>query len=262
MDLKTLEFRLNNFLSPDSFHDFCPNGLIVQAPFSKDFPVSRIVTGVSLRDALIDRAVAEKADVIIVHHPNGWWCSEKDKKILDSNFANYTRRLMRQGVSLFGYHLPLDANVLVGNNATVYNKLGLSGNKVDEDWPSKKLPECFGHDGIVYGGTGVITDELLDKVFPKGCQKINFMSGKRYRVAVCTGSGSSEMEEAARLGYDMFVTGEIRESTPIFAEEHRMAVVAAGHHRSEVFCVQNLADWINKNCPDVKAKFIDIDNPV
>ena len=61
---------------------------------------------------------------------------------------------------------------------------------------------------------------------------------------------------------EVFVTGEIRESTPIFAAEHGMAVIAAGHHRSEVFCVSNLADYINENFKDVSAKFIDIDNPI
>lgn len=60
----------------------------------------------------------------------------------------------------------------------------------------------------------------------------------------------------------MFITGEIRESTPIFAQEHNMAVIAAGHHRSEVFCVSNLANYINESFNGVSAKFIDIDNPI
>lgn len=42
-----------------------------------------------------------------------------------------------------------------------------------------------------------------------------------------------------------------------------MAIIAAGHHRSEVFCVRNLAEYINNSESfSVKAKFVDIDNPL
>jgi putative NIF3 family GTP cyclohydrolase 1 type 2 len=103
---------------------------------------------------------------------------------------------------------------------------------------------------------------MLDEAFPKGYQAFNFESGQEYKVAVCTGSAALEIDEVYAQGYNMFITGEVRESTPIFAQEHNMAVIAAGHHRTEVFCVQNLAKWINANCSGVEAKFIDIDNPV
>jgi hypothetical protein len=39
-----------------------------------------------------------------------------------------------------------------------------------------------------------------------------------------------------------------------------MAVIAAGPHRSEIFGVENIADWLNEN--GVSAMFIDLDNPI
>jgi len=103
---------------------------------------------------------------------------------------------------------------------------------------------------------------MLAEVFPKGYQAFNFESGKEYKVAVCTGSASLEINEVYAQGYNMFITGEVRESTPIFAQEHNMAVIAAGHHRTEVFCVQNLAKWIDAKYDGVSAEFVDIDNPI
>lgn len=255
MNLSELEDRINWFLKPELFHDFCPDGLIVQAPDTKQTDVHKVVTGVSLRESLIEEAVKKNADVIIVHHPNGWWVSDKDKKIIDSNFARYTRMLIKNGISLFGYHLPLDAHPEIGNNVTVLKRMfGLC------------IAGCasrFLQDDIAYGLNGhVVTDEMLGEAFPKGYQAFNFESGKEYKVAVCTGSAALEIDEVYAQGYNMFITGEVRESTPIFAQEHNMAVIAAGHHRTEVFCVQNLAKWINANCSGVEAKFIDIDNPV
>ena len=58
----------------------------------------------------------------------------------------------------------------------------------------------------------------------------------------------------------MFITGEIRESTPIYSDETGMAVIAAGHHRSEIFGVENIANWLIEN--GVDARFIDLDNPI
>ena len=39
-----------------------------------------------------------------------------------------------------------------------------------------------------------------------------------------------------------------------------MAVIAAGHHRSEIFGVKNIADWLIEN--GVDARCIDLDNPI
>ena len=256
--------RLNKLLTPELYHDFCPDGLIVNTtPNHLPREIHKVITGVSLRMDLIMAAVKEQADAIIVHHPNGFWFSEKDKTIIDSNFANYTRELISAQIALYGYHLPLDGHSSLGNNITVAKKLHLEPNTLYRDLlMSRKVFDRFMQDNIGVGGEGVITDELLSEVFPKGYQSFNFESGKKYKVAICTGSGSSELEEAYKRGYDMFITGEIRESTPIFAQEHNMAVIAAGHHRSEVFCVSNLANYINESFNGVSAKFIDIDNHI
>jgi len=264
MRLSELEDRLNLLLTPGEFKDFCPNGLIVKGS-AGDPKITRVITGVSLRQSLIEWALSGGFNAIIVHHPNGFWFSEKDKRVLDTQYANYMRTLLKYEISLFGYHLPLDAHSTLGNNATVYNKLGLKGTVMQfSDGPNfddkPNLPDRFMEANIGFGGVGVITDELLHNVFPRGYQSFGFESGKEYKVAICTGSGTSELEEARSRGYNMFITGEIRESTPIYSKETGMAIIAAGHHRSETFGVENLANWLIEN--GVDARFIDLDNPI
>lgn len=271
MNLLTLETNLNNTLCPQDFHDFCPNGLIVDALGNKMREVHKVVTGVSLRKELIEEAETRGADVIFVHHPNGFWNSDKNKCIDNSQHGNYVRMLIQKGISLFGYHLPLDAHEEYGNNISLFNALGLEKTQwefcngpfnplLNGTNMRRNVADRFMYDNIGYGGPGVITKELLDKVFPKGYQSFNFESGKKYNVAVCTGSAASEFDEVIKHGYDMLVTGEVRESTPILAEEYGIAVIAAGHHRSEVFGVQNIADYIKRM--GVDAEFVDIDNQI
>ena len=58
----------DNILQPQEFRDYCPNGLQVDA----DTPISKIITGVTANQALIDQAIAQKAQAILVHHGYFW----------------------------------------------------------------------------------------------------------------------------------------------------------------------------------------------
>ena len=119
MDLPFMTAWLDDLLDPKSFNDFCVNGLCVEA----NDKVTRIVTGVSLRDQLIDAAIEEKADCIIVHHPNGFWKGESQIPV--GKFGERLRKLMCNGISVFGFHLPLDGHREIGNNAMIAKILGL-----------------------------------------------------------------------------------------------------------------------------------------
>lgn len=253
--------------------DYCHTGLLVDAKGDPDAEIRHVVTGVSLRKELILRAIEQKADAIIVHHPNGFWKSEKDKRLIGTH-GEYMRLLIQNGISLYGYHLHLDRHFLVGNNFTI-------GRLIQCEDPQRRLSFTTFLDGIGVMFDGCPAKETIDNVFPNGWNVAGDPEMVRRlldpsvdkKFAVCSGScGPSGLEEAEMLGADVLVTGEIRESMPIYAEEHGMAIIYAGHHRSEIFCVQFLADYImgagqfegmgDNRFEGVTAEFIDIDNPV
>lgn len=251
------EYALNRFLEPEKFNDFCPNGLLIDATGSSDHEIKKVVTGVSLREALIDEAIGLHADAIIVHHPNGFWKSEHDKRIVGDN-GRYIRKLIKAGIDLYGYHLPLDAHTGVGNNAQIYKLLGLG----DTCNAHRFMEQMIG-----YVGSGKITKEQLEILFEHGWQTLGVPLDEScgHNIAICSGSGTSGLQDAYEIGCDVFITGEVRESTTIFAEEHEMTVIAAGHHRSEVFCVSALAKEIDKSdsvFAGVSAEFVNFDNPI
>ena len=62
-----LETLLNQWLEPELFKDYCPNGLQLDA----DRPIHKVITGVTANQALIERAIEEEADAVLVHH--GWF---------------------------------------------------------------------------------------------------------------------------------------------------------------------------------------------
>lgn len=253
MELKQFSAWLDDLLSPRDFKDYCTDGLCVEAGDK----VTGVVTGVSFRDRLIDAAIERHADCIIVHHPNGFWKGED--RVLVGKFGERMRRLMQHGISLYGFHLPLDGHIEIGNNALIAKELGLN------------VVDGFMREGERFVGwigdfeTALSKEAFVAKVgevFPHGVQhSLMFGSGKIRRVAICSGSGASGIEEAVSLGCDAFITGEIKESVPITCEEMGFNLVSCGHHRTEIFGVRALAQKITADL-GIKAEFVDIDNEI
>ncbi|MEE8058136.1 MAG: Nif3-like dinuclear metal center hexameric protein, partial [Pseudomonadales bacterium] len=68
VDIQALLACTHELLSPEAFKDYCPNGLQVQGRCD----ISKLVCGVSASQALIERAIEVKADVLLVHHGFFW----------------------------------------------------------------------------------------------------------------------------------------------------------------------------------------------
>jgi len=71
-----LSLFLENHLQVARIKDYCPNGLQVQGkPIIKT-----LVSGVTASMALIEEAIALKADAIMVHH--GWFWKNDDARVI------------------------------------------------------------------------------------------------------------------------------------------------------------------------------------
>src|SRR3954452_24227592 len=108
---------LDVLLSPAAFQDLGPNGL--QVPGVAE--VTRVVTGVSARRELSERAVELGAQLVLVHHGLFWNFHPTG---LTPLLAERLRPLFKHDINLAAYHLPLDANPELGNNAILARELG------------------------------------------------------------------------------------------------------------------------------------------
>ena len=70
-----------------------------------------------------------------------------------------------------------------------------------------------------------------------------------------------DLEEAAALGLDAYITGEISEQTVHLARELGIHFFAAGHHATERYGVEALGFHLADHF-DIDHVFIDIPNPV
>ena len=248
IDREVLLFELDRLLQPERFRDYCPNGLQVEGCAE----VSRLVSGVTASQALLDAAVAAKADVILVHHGYFW---KSENPCIRGMKGQRIRTLIGANMNLIAYHLPLDCHPTLGNNAGLGRALGLvsfdSLHPGDDTFPvfQGEFEEQRAQSEIAV----TLSETLGRSVLSEGDYAVR-------RVAWCTGGGQNYIDIAADAGVDLFVTGEVSEQTIHVARERGIGFIAAGHHATERFGVRSVGDWLSKKL-GINHRFIDIDNP-
>ncbi len=241
----------DELLSVAKFHDYAPNGLQVEGRAD----ITRLVTGVTACQALIDAAINVNADAILVHHGFFW---KGEDPVVTGLKRRRLGALIENNVSLIAYHLPLDAHATLGNNAELARILGLV---VEGRFGRDK------EDGLAMYG------RLLKPLSAQGfkthlCRAlgrdplhIGAGSDEIVRVGWCTGAAQGYIEAASRLGVQAFISGEVSEHTTHFARESGIHYFAAGHHATERYGVQALGEQLAHQF-GLEHIFIDVDNPV
>jgi dinuclear metal center YbgI/SA1388 family protein len=251
MKLNDFEQYLNQLLKPEQIKDYAPNGLQIQGSSQ----ITKVVTGVTASQALIDSAIKEKADALLVHHGYFW---KNESYVIRGIKHRRIKALIENNINLFAYHLPLDIHPSLGNNAQLAMLLNIdvTGPLEIENSLSValqgQLPEITSGDDFAL---------LIDKKLNRKCLHIAPPSHKKIKtIAWCTGGGQDYIELAAEQGIDAFISGEISEKTTHIAKEMDIHYFAAGHHATERYGVKALGEHIAKE-QGVDVVFIDIDNP-
>lgn len=233
-------------LEPARFKDYGPNGLQVEGRPQ----VRHIVSGVTASRAFIDAAIEAGADALFVHHGLFW-------RGHDGRVAGWMKqrlaRLLAHDVSLFAYHLPLDAHPALGNNAQLGARLGLVADA------------HFGEQGLGCIGDARFEDagalaRQVERVVNRPVVLVDGADRAIKRVAWCTGGAQGYFEAAIAAGADAFVTGEISEPQAHYARELGAAFIACGHHASERYGAPAAAAQVARTL-GLRHTFIDIDNP-
>ncbi len=249
INLLTLETYCNELLSAPAFEDYCPNGLQVEAGER----VGRMMVGVTACQSLIEAAGEWGADLLLVHHGYFW---KSEPAPLRGIKGRRIRRLFESGISLMAYHLPLDAHPVYGNNAQLARRLGFSNaSPADEStgllWQANLEPPV----------SGAELRAQLTRALGREPLHIRGREEPIRRIGWCTGAAQGYLEQAAALGLDAFISGEISESTVHMAREMGVDYFAAGHHATERYGVQALGRHLAERF-GLEFTFVDIDNPV
>lgn len=249
--LKQIVDYCDTLLSVDDYQDYAPNGLQVEGRAE----VRRIVSGVSASQALIEAAIELEADLLLVHHGYFW---KGESPVLTGMKQRRIKALLSHDISLLAYHLPLDGHATLGNNAKLGELLGIP------------VEGRFGHgpDGgiAMYGSLepGGSALQLASLIGGKLGREPLLISGGEHpvcRVGWCSGGAQGYLEQAAALGLDAYISGEVSEQTVHIARELGIHFIAAGHHATERYGAEALGGHLADHFA-VENHFIDIPNPV
>lgn len=252
MKTKDLTKELNNLLNIYDYADYGPNGLQIQG---RD-EIKKIVFAVSATKASVAHAAEVGADALIVHHGLFW--KFHGPKTLTGAFYHRTAPLIKNDINLFGYHLPLDAHLEVGNAKAVADLIELS-----------ELKPFGDHKGMPTGVWGKFKSplkahELQEKLEGALNHKVIHASASDETIStmgIITGGANGDWRQAKRLGLDSYLTGEISEHDWHEAIEDDVHFFAGGHNATEQFGVQRLMEWIQKKHPELECSYFASENP-
>jgi dinuclear metal center YbgI/SA1388 family protein len=242
---------IETLLEPAKFQDYCPNGLQVAG----NEQVQSIVTGVTASQALIEAALDTNADTIIVHH--GYFWRGEDQRIIGIK-QRRLKQLLLNDINLIAYHLPLDAHSTFGNNAQLARQLSIEvdGRISGTGSPDLAMCGCF--------ATARTVPEFADQLRESLGREAMVIQGHNrpmMTIGWCTGAAQGYIEQAAELGLDAYLSGEVSEQTAHLARELGINYFAAGHHATERYGVAALGEHLAVKF-GITHQFVDIDNPV
>jgi dinuclear metal center YbgI/SA1388 family protein len=225
---------LDDYLRVEEIEDVSQNGLQVEGPAE----ITRVAFAVDACLASFIQAVAEEAQLLIVHHGLFW---SEPKRVVGPHFRRL-KTLIEGRCGLYAVHLPLDAHPEVGNNAEMARLLRLADTR------------SFGtYHGLDIGVAGVLEPpldlpsligRLIEALGTPPIRVLDHGPDEIRTVGCVSGGAASMMDQAAAQGLDAYVTGETSHESYHQAAEQGLNVVFAGHYATETLGVKALARYL------------------
>jgi dinuclear metal center YbgI/SA1388 family protein len=235
----------NGLLEVERFPEFAPQGMqVVGSP-----DVTTIACGVSSSRELFERAAALGAQMVVVHHGLFW---RNEPLLVDGRLRGRLEALFAGNATLLAYHLALDAHPTLGNNVQLAQRIGAT--------PERP----FGEVGLGCSLEPTAIEQLAERVAGvTGRTPLVLPGDSRQirRLAVATGAAGYDLIHAAHEGYDALLTGEPEEPSAATARELGVALIAAGHHATERFGIEALAEHLAERF-SLEWHYIEVENPV
>lgn len=205
--------------------------------------ISKIMLCLDITSVTVKEAVAEKADMIITHHPVIF----KGLKSLtgDDEKGRLLYELVRNGISVFTAHTNLDF-AEPGVNTCLAEALGLNGLQTLGNGPGKtgsleKATSLESFTELVKNALGTPVIRVAGKI-----------DREVSRVAVFSGSFDEDLAALRQSGADVLVTGDLKYHTALDAIEAGFCIIDAGHYNTEKVVLSWLMDVLKGKYPELE----------
>ena len=202
--------------------------------------VKKALLALDITSEVVCEAAQKGCELIISHHPVIF------QPIKRLGTASVPYLLAQKGIAALCMHTNLDLGESFGVNICLGRAAGL-----DE----VKRADCG--DALFFGTLPkeIGTEELAKRVKANlGCEDLRYTEGKGTvkKVAVSSGAGGSDIFAAAEIGADALITGEIKHHELNAANELKIAVIDAGHFKSEDIVINPLTEMLRAKFPETE----------
>ena len=215
--------------------------------------VERILLTIDLTHAVLDEAVARRAELVVAYHPALF---EAIKRVRHDSVLY---RAIRADIAVWSPHTALDV-APGGTNDLLADALGLT-----ERVPLRFLASA---DGGGIGRIGVLPTaptraELINHLKRElGVEAVLVagpLEGVVTRAAVCAGAGRGLLDDAIAQKADLYLTGELPHHDALKAAAAGLTVVCVLHSNSERAALGRLKARIEATAPGIEVLLSDVD---
>ena len=192
----------------------------------KDKNIKKILVCLDITENVVDKAVFEKVDLIVSHHP---LIFSGQKTILGDNFlGKKILKLIENNISVYGAHTNVDS-ADGGLNDYVLEKMAFNGKKLDFELKPLRyfeLNEYTNIEDIIYR----IKENL--KIENVRLAR-SYRKNKIKKIAITTGAGDSFISEVIENKVDLFITGDLKHHIALDSIESGIYLLDIDHYGSE-----------------------------
>ena len=246
MKVKDITAVLEAF-APLSIQESWDNsGLCIGSPEDE---VHGVLLGFDCTPELIDEAVARGCDMVVTHHP---LIFRGLKRIQGGDpVSDAVIKAVRNGIAVYAAHTTAD-KVISGVSGAMARRLGLQDIALMED-----------EGGFGLGAVGTLPQPMtgeeaiayVKEKFGLKTLRCSRPVDRIVKVAVCGGSGASEIDAARATGAQLYISGDI--SYHHFFTPEGFMVMDIGHFESEVEIVEILFKVISEKIPTFAVRISD-----
>ena len=218
-----------------------------------DREVRRVLISLDTTNEVIDKAIAEGADLIVSHHPL-FFGGLGNLNALTFDGARAVK-LARHSIATMSFHTRLDA-LEGGVNDILAERMGLVN------------VETVGDERICR--VGELPEETDVEVFARAVKEslscgegrreahiVICPAGKKVKkVGLVGGGGGDDIRVAAAEGADTYVTGELKHHERLSADDFGMNLLCAGHFFTEYPVCAFLERTVKQLCPDAEVETV------
>ena len=243
-DIKVIQAAIEQIAPPHLAEEWDNSGFQIRCDEAQK--IRKILVCLEISDEVVAEAIADKADLIITHHP---LIFGKINKVDHKNITgNQIIRLIQAGISVYSAHTSFDS-ARRGTNQYLAEQIGLE--EIMPLVPASEEGCGMGRIGIY--SSPVSPDDFLRRLKSACDENIYRVAGelpeKIAKVSMCTGAGAEFIQTAKENGSDVYITGDVKYHDARMACDIGMCVVDAGHFGTENIFSVNFAKQLSELLP-------------